>query len=111
MNPIYHITTSRETEQAFQTGEYRPTNFEKDTFIHCSYPHQIPVVANFLFRGCSDLVLLKIDRDRLACRVIDENLEGGAEVFPHIYGPLPMQAVIEVIPFPCKPDGTFEFPA
>lgn len=108
---FYHIASRAEAESALRRGEYIPADFEKDGFIHCSYSQQIPLVANFRFRGCSGLVLLKIDRSRLTCRVIDENLEGGAELFPHIYGPLPREAIVDVLDFPCKSDGTFEFPS
>jgi len=110
MAPIYHITSRAEIEEASKVGHYLPKNFDQDTFIHCSYPHQISTVANFLFRGRDDLVLLKIDRERLSCEVIDENLEGGPEKFPHIYGPLPLDAVSEVLKFPPREDGTFQFP-
>lgn len=110
MTPIYHITSRAEIEEASKVGQYLPGDFEKDTFIHCSYPHQIPGVANFKYRGREDLVLLKIDREQLTCKVIDENLEGGAEKFPHIYGPLPLDAVSEVLSFPPREDGTFQFP-
>jgi uncharacterized protein (DUF952 family) len=54
---------------------------------------------------------LEIDRDRLPCRVVTENLEGSTELFPHIYGRLPMSAVIAVHDFPCEPDGRFRLPS
>jgi uncharacterized protein (DUF952 family) len=43
----------------------------------------------------------------LDCRIIDENLEGGSELYPHVYGPLKMSDVIRVHPFPCDDDGKF----
>jgi uncharacterized protein (DUF952 family) len=110
MNTIYHITSSEEIESARQAGSYAPKAFAADGFIHCSYPHQIHEVANRRFVGRSDLALLEIDRGRLSCDVLDENLEGGAELFPHIYGRLPMAAVVRVHPFPCRADGRFELP-
>jgi len=111
MEPIYHITTRTQAAAALQSGEYKPTRFEADGFIHCSYPRQIPEVADSNFRGQTDLVLLRIDRSRLSCEVIDENLEGGQDLYPHIYGPLPMAAAVtDVIDFPCDADGTFKFP-
>jgi uncharacterized protein (DUF952 family) len=67
-------------------------------------------VANRLFAGRSDLVLLEVDRGRLTCTVVDENLEGGTDLFPHIYGPLPMAAVVRVHDFPCGPAGRFDLP-
>jgi uncharacterized protein (DUF952 family) len=71
-----------------------PLAFEADGFIHCSYAHQLAQVAEHHFRGGTDLVVLEIDPTALSCTVIDENLEGGGELFPHIYGRLPMAAVV-----------------
>ena len=111
MKTIYHITTREEAESASKSDEYKPTRFGADGFIHCSYSHQIPAVADANFRGQTDLVLLQIDRLKLSCNVIDENLEGGQELYPHIYGPLPMAAAVTgIIDFPCEADGTFKFP-
>ena len=67
-------------------------------------------VANRRFPGRADLMLMEIDRTRLACDVVDENLEGGTDLFPHIYGRLPMSAVVQVHPFPCGADGRFDDP-
>jgi len=39
-----------------------------------------------------------------------ENLEGGQKLFPHVYGPIPCNAVIEVLQFPPSDDGTFSLP-
>ena len=104
---LYHITSGREAEDARQRGVYVPAAFDREGFIHCSYAHQVVAVANRIFRGRTDLVLLEIDRARLNCRVVDENLEGGAELFPHIYGQLRMDAVIAIREFPCDDEGRF----
>jgi L-amino acid N-acyltransferase YncA/uncharacterized protein (DUF952 family) len=107
---IYHITSADEARAAALSGIYAPKAFDVERFIHCSYSHQVCGVANRLFGGRADLVLLEIDRARLSCDVIDENLEGGAERFPHVYGRLPMSAVVGVFEFPCAADGRFELP-
>ena len=67
--------------------------------------------ANRIFRGRKDLVLLEIDPLQLACPVVDENLEGGSELYPHIYGPLSLPAVLAVHAFPPDADGAFSLPA
>jgi uncharacterized protein (DUF952 family) len=90
---IYHITSEREATEAQTSGEYIPQDFPREGFIHCSYEHQLDGVIKRRFQGRSDLVLLEIDPGRLTCKLIDENLEGGTELFPHIYGRLPMSAV------------------
>lgn len=111
MTRLFHITTAREADAARLSGAYTPAAFPSEGFIHCSYAAQVVATANRLFRGRDDLVLLEIDRDALTCPVVDENLEGGRELYPHIYGTLPMTAVRAVHAFPCGRDGGFALPA
>ncbi len=107
---LYHITTVEEARAAGQTGTYSPRAFSRDGFVHCSYAGQVAATANRLFAGRSDLVLLEIDPSRLSCRVVDENFEGGKELFPHVYGRVPMSAVRRVLALPCDDAGRFEPP-
>lgn len=110
MRTLYHITSAAEASDAEDAGVYEPRAFEAEGFIHCSYRHQICEVANRRFAGRAGLVLLEISRAKLSCAVIDENLEGGADLFPHVYGRLPMTAVTRLHPFPCGADGRFDLP-
>ena len=105
--PLFHITARDDWDAAVRDGAYRPPAFGREGFIHCSHAGQVQGVANRIFRGRHDLVLLEIDAARLICPVVEENLEGGVELFPHIYGPLPVGAVTAVHPFPCEADGSF----
>jgi uncharacterized protein (DUF952 family) len=107
---IYHITSAGEAAAAARSGTYAPAAFDADGFIHCSHPWQVLDVANRRFAGRADLVLMEIDPTKLACDVIDENLEGGTDLFPHVYGRLPIAAVVEVHPFPCGATGRFDLP-
>ena len=79
----------------------------EEGFIHCSFAHQVATVATALYRGQTDLVILTIDERGLPV-VVEDCYESGDE-FPHIYGPIPRAAVVEVRPFPPNPDGTFSF--
>jgi uncharacterized protein (DUF952 family) len=107
---LYHITFAEEFTDAARVGTFAPKAFDAEGFIHCSYSHQLLGVANRLFSGRADLVLLEIDPARLTCAVIDENLEGGTQLFPHIYGRLPASAVVRIHRFPCGDDGRFALP-
>ena len=111
MARIYHITSAPEAEAATRTGEYLPRAFAADGFIHCSRAEQVAAVANAFYRGCDDLVLLEIDRERIPCKVVDEYLDGGRELFAHVYGPLPMSVVVAVHALRPDTDGRFELPA
>jgi uncharacterized protein (DUF952 family) len=93
---IYHITTAEAAEAAQKSGEYAPEGFALEGFIHCSYAHQIQGVLQRRFQGRTNLVLLEIEPSRLPCPLVDENLEGGTELFPHIYGRLPMSTVVGI---------------
>jgi uncharacterized protein (DUF952 family) len=98
---LFHITSEAEAKAAQLTGEYVPKAFDAEGFIHCSYAHQVPGTLHRIFKGRTDLVVFEIDPARLPCPVVEENLEGGTELFPHIYSRLPMSAVVKiVIPFP-----------
>lgn len=110
MNALFHITSRAEANHAQRAGDYVSAGYEAEGFIHCSYAHQVTAVADQRFKGRMDLVLLEIDRSLLDADVFDENLEGGTELFPHLYGTLPWSAVRRVHDFPCRSDGTFELP-
>ncbi|NEQ98300.1 MAG: DUF952 domain-containing protein [Cyanothece sp. SIO2G6] len=107
---MFHITARSEIENAQRSGIYTPHAFPKEGFIHCSYVHQIVEVANRLFLHRTDLVLLEIDTSRLDCKIIDENLYGGTELFPHIYGVLPISSIVRIHDFPCDTHGQFQLP-
>jgi uncharacterized protein (DUF952 family) len=81
--------------------------FPVEGFIHCSTREQVIQVANIRFRGQSGLVLLFIDTEKVAAEIIYENLEGGQQLFPHIYGELNTDAVMQVAEFEPDADGYF----
>lgn len=107
MATLYHITTSETWQAAVGQGIYTSASLESEGYIHCSTPKQIVATANRYYAGRRDLHLLAIDPQRLSAQVRYENLIGGSELFPHIYGPLNLDAVTAVYPFPPDPDGTF----
>ena len=107
---IFHITTREAWDEAKPVGTYWPEAFAAEGFIHCSTPAQVVRVADARFRGRRGLVLLAIDTGRVAAEIVFENLEGGAELFPHIYGGLNADAVAEVLEFEPGEDGYFSLP-
>lgn len=109
-NTLFHITSLAEWKEAKNVGEYQPEGFARENFIHCSYRHQLLTVANRFYRGQNELVVLLIDSSKINDSVIEENLEGGTELYPHLYGVLSIEAVSNAIAFPCNMDGSFSFP-
>lgn len=104
-----HIA-ERTSWEASPARAYRPAAFAAEGFVHCSEPEQIEAVANRFFRGRTDLVLLLIDEARLSASVRRENLEGGDEPFPHVYGPIEREAVVAVAALRPGEGGLFTLP-
>jgi len=110
MKRIYHIATRVEVERAARTGHYTPATLLSEGFIHCSYAEQLADVAARYFRGQQDLMLLEIDPVLITAPIINENFTGGPQLYPHVYGPLPMSAVTAIRDLPCRADGSFDWP-
>ena len=108
---IFHITTRPAWNRSAAEGIYRTDTLPAEGFIHCSTRDQVLQVANARFRSQADLVLLWIDTDKVTAEIIYENLEGGQQLFPHIYGKLNIDAVVEVAEFEPGADGYFQVPA
>jgi uncharacterized protein (DUF952 family) len=108
---IYHITGKADWNKALTGGRYVPASFADEGFIHCSTADQVIATANRIFRGQRDRVLLCVAVGRINAPVRHENLEGGAERYPHIYGVLNLDAVVAVHNFPPLANGCFELPA
>lgn len=107
---IYHITDQSTWDQANLDGIYLPTNFMREGFIHCSTRDQVLDTAERYYANDMNLVLLQIDASRLQSDMVEENTSGGTEKFPHIYGPINMDAVLSAAPFVKGPDGKYHFP-
>lgn len=91
-------------------GIYRGSSQDADDgFIHFSAAQQIRESARKHRAGQTDLVLVTVDAAKLGPALKWEASRGG-EIFPHLYGPLPLTAVIRVDPLPLGPDGVHLFP-
>jgi uncharacterized protein (DUF952 family) len=109
MSKIWHITKREQWEQAKLTRFYRSDSLDWEGFIHCSTPQQVIKVANTLFSGQQGLVLLGIEPEKVQADIRYEEV-GGTERFPHIYGAVNAEAVVEVLDFAPGIDGRFELP-
>ncbi len=94
---IYHITTRNEWERALAEGAYQALTQAAEGFMHCSTAEQVPGVLERYYAGKTGLVKLCIDPERLTSPLIYELASSVNQVFPHIYGPLNTDAVVEVI--------------
>jgi uncharacterized protein (DUF952 family) len=76
----------------------------RDGFIHFSTAAQVKETAAKHFAGAPDLLLVCVDAARLGDRLKWEASRGGA-LFPHLYGPLDLAAVVKVMPLPLGANG------
>ena len=115
---IYHITSRTDWQAALAAGQYRAGSLATEGFIHCSTLLQVLPVAENFYKGQSGLVLLSIDPPLLCSSLKWELPSGGApplgvpqdDLFPHIYGPINLNAVVNVFDFEEDPDGKFKLP-
>ncbi len=94
---IYHVTTASDWKEAKQKGFYETPSLKEEGFIHCSQPEQVPGVLERYFSGKTGLVKLVIDTDKLTSQFIYDWSPSIADTFPHVYGPINVDAVIEVV--------------
>ncbi len=97
--PIFHLALPGDWAAAFATGEYRVSTrgatLDEVGFIHCSTQDQVAPTAQRFYGDLTELVVLTVDTDRVAAPVVAEPPNPASdELFPHIYGPLPVDAIV-----------------
>lgn len=100
--PLVHLIEPSAWRAALDDGAVRPPSLDQVGFVHLSTPEQVHLPAAALFPGRRDLVLLVVDPARLTAEVRWE--PGRPEDppgmrFPHLYGALPVAAVVAVVPY------------
>lgn len=93
---IYHVTTASDWNAAKEKGFYDHPSIKAEGFIHCSQEHQVAGVLKRYFDGQGDLVKLVIDTDKLTSKFVFDWSPSTADTFPHVYGPINTDAVIDV---------------
>ena len=104
---IYHLVPESHWETVRTESEYRADSLATEGFIHCSKDHaQALAVANRLYGGRQDMLVLEVETERLASPLKHEPSRSG-EIYPHIYGPLNTGAVTGVLKLQVGQDGRF----
>jgi len=93
---IYHVTTREQWEEAQKTGHYDSDTLATEGFIHCSTEPQVAGVLDRYYKGRTNLVKLKIEKDKVERPLVFELAGSINEVFPHIHGALNLDAVVAV---------------
>ena len=115
---IFHITSRTDWEAAQAGGEYIAESLATEGFIHCSTISQVIPVANNFYKGQRDLVLLQIEPTLLSSTLKWEAPSGGTpppgvpagDQFPHVYGPINLNAVVNVIDLVRDAEGGWSMP-
>lgn len=93
---IYHITTKSEWKKAQEIGKYEAESLKSEGFIHMSHKHQIEGVLARYFQGKTDLLRLTVDETKIIAEIKNELSPSLQETFPHIYGAINLDAVVDV---------------
>jgi uncharacterized protein (DUF952 family) len=110
---ILHICSRDEWAAVPEGGLYTAPSLDEVGFIHCSDLGTVGLPANALYRGRTDLLLLEVDPAKVGAPVrwedgVPPHPEG--ILFPHVYGPIPRNAVVSVHDYPPDGDGTLKLP-
>src|SRR4051812_36238 len=108
MRRIYHLVPKLAWEHA-APGPYRACSLATEGFIHCSNADQVAASANRYYAEENDLLMLCLDVGRITSPVLDEPARGG-ELFPHVYGPIDREAIVEVRKMARGPESRWMFP-
>jgi glutathione S-transferase len=98
-DPIFHLALPDDWAAAFSDGEYRMSTrgvtLEQEGFIHCSTRAQMEDTANRFYGDLEQLVVLTITPRLVPARLVFEAPAPGIDtLFPHLYGPIPIAAVV-----------------
>ena len=100
--PLFHLALKGDWEQARETGTYqwstRGMRLVEVGFIHCSWQEQVAKTFERFYADAGDVLLLEIDQTRLTAPLRADAIPTG-ELFPHLYGHLPIEAVRRFTPY------------
>lgn len=105
---LFHITTRDTFAEGKKSNNYEPESLEAEGFIHCSCGDQLNDTANRLFGEFNKILLLVIDVSNLQSPLKYELDETTGQKFPHIYGPLNKDSIIDKIDIQPEDDGTYD---
>lgn len=97
---IYHIVTSSYWAKFESTSEYISETLDVEKFIHCSRKEQLAGVLERFFAGVNNLLVVEIDESKLTSCLLYEAVPDSDETFPHIFGPINKEAIVEVHHWP-----------
>lgn len=114
---ILHAALPHDWARAREDGSYdvstRGRSLVDEGFIHASTLAQLPGVLDGFFADVAAVDLLVVDLDRLdheGAQVVWEDVEGSSTPFPHVYGVIPAQTVVDVVRLEHEPGTSWRVP-
>ena len=92
---IYHVTNTTSWEEALAAGHYEAPSLHTEGFIHTSKKEQVAAVLKRYYSEAKSLLLLHIDESKLSAPLKYELAPSVNELFPHVYGPINIDAVVK----------------
>ena len=100
--PLFHLAMAEDWKAARLSGQYdmstRGLRLDQVGFIHLSWREQVAATFERFYADAESVVLLTIDAARLTAPLRADAIPSG-ELFPHLYGPLPIEAVVDSAPY------------
>ena len=95
---LYHLATVGEWAAHRDAGAIAPPSLAAEGFVHCSWGRQVAGTVAKHFDGVTDLLALRLDPAALGdVALVEEDSYGSGQAFPHAYGPIPLDAVVEAV--------------
>ena len=92
---ICHIVTPDVWEKFEDENEYQAASLKSEGFIHCSYAEQLEGVLQRYYKDAKKVLILTLETEKLTSKLVEEPSTGG-EIYPHIYGAINAEAIIEI---------------
>ncbi len=102
---IYLLSSQAEYQQALKSGTLVRDSLQSEGFIHATPKNQLNRLANKYYKNKKQPLILVVDKELISPEIKWEPATGG--LYPHIYGPLNMSAVIKVEEISLSSDGNF----
>jgi uncharacterized protein (DUF952 family) len=92
---IYHVTDTKTWQNALDKGHFEAASLHTEGFIHTSKKEQVAGVLQRYYKDREDLLLLHIDESLLTAPLKYEFSPSVNEVFPHVFGPINLESVVQ----------------
>ena len=105
---IFHVVKKEDWKEYKKDSRYHPESLDTNGFIHCSSGRDIESITNSLYKGEDGVLLIIINTTLVEPEIRYENSGNSNIKYPHIYGPLNMDAVIDKIELASEDDGSYK---